>query len=360
MKSAGLFRLWRPSVFQGVLRTRRRYFEGWYFKLVSRDCSTVLAVIPGVALGETAAAESSETAAEKATAFVQVIDGRTTKSVFVRYPLEAFSFSKRRFEVKVGINRFSLNEIDLDIDTDELFLKGSFQIEQPAEYPVSPFSPGVMGPFAFVPFMECYHGVVSMNHTLSGDGEIQWRMSDGPRAKIDFEGGRGYAEKDWGRSFPTSWIWGQSNHFDGQDAYIMISVARIPWLRSFFTGFMAILWAGGRFHTFATYTGARLTSIVLTKEQVEIEIKDRKRRLVVRAYRAAHGILLAPVEGRMDRRITESIDATIEVALFDRSGATLFEGTGGVAGLEVAGEIGELLAGAGLAPEFELETRPLS
>lgn len=45
-----------------------------------------------------------------------------------------------------------------------------------------------MGPFAFVPFMECYHGIVSMDHIIQGELEI-----DG--ATVDFSNGRGYMEK---------------------------------------------------------------------------------------------------------------------------------------------------------------------
>ncbi|MCK7537696.1 MAG: tocopherol cyclase family protein [Marinilabiliales bacterium] len=29
----------------------------------------------------------------------------------------------------------------------------------------------------------------------------------------DFSGGRGYIEKDWGHSFPSAYVWMQSNHF---------------------------------------------------------------------------------------------------------------------------------------------------
>jgi len=344
---ARIFRLWNPSGFQGVIGSRRRYFEGWYFKLVSEDRGDVLAVIPGVACGE------GDT--EGATAFVQVIDGRTTRSAFVRYPLEEFCFSRKGFEISVGPNRFSLTGVTLQIDHPELFLEGRVEIDSPAPYPVRFFSPGVMGPFAFVPFMECYHAVVSMNHRLSGGLRLAWRALEETGGPIDLDGGAGYVEKDWGRSFPSSWIWTQSNHFDERRASIMVSVARIPWLGGFFTGFMAILWVEGRFHTFATYTGARLGSIVFTKGQVEIEIIDRRRRLLLRAYRAAHGILLAPVEGRMDRRITESIDATIEVSL-RHDGNVVFDGRGEVAGLEVAGDVAELLAGAGLAAGDELRS----
>lgn len=67
-------------------------------------------------------------------------------------------------------------------------------------------SPGVMGPFRFAPFMECYHGVLSLDHSVDGTLEV-----DGER--ISYEGGRGYTEKDWGRSFPSAWVWVQSNDF---------------------------------------------------------------------------------------------------------------------------------------------------
>ena len=43
--------LWHPEAYQGS-RKRRNYFEGWYYKLVNRDRSRSLALIPGLALGE--------------------------------------------------------------------------------------------------------------------------------------------------------------------------------------------------------------------------------------------------------------------------------------------------------------------
>ena len=56
--------------------------------------------------------------------------------------------------------------------------------------------PGVMGPFSFVPFMECYHGVVNIDHKISGSLMIN-------NEEIDFTDGYGYIEKDWGKSFPN-------------------------------------------------------------------------------------------------------------------------------------------------------------
>ena len=51
-----------------------------------------------------------------------------------------------------------------------------------------------MGPFSFVPLMECYHGILSMNHSLKGTLSFQGE-------NLLFTGGKGYIEKDWGHSF---------------------------------------------------------------------------------------------------------------------------------------------------------------
>lgn len=43
--------------------------------------------------------------------------------------------------------------------------------------------------------------------------------------EIDFTGGRGYIEKDWGSSFPKRYIWIQSNHFEEPTASLFFSIA---------------------------------------------------------------------------------------------------------------------------------------
>ena len=58
--------------------------------------------------------------------------------------------------------------------------------------------------------MECYHGILSMNHSISGDLIIN-------NKKINFNSGRGYTEKDWGHSFPLGYVWMQSNHFSNKN-----------------------------------------------------------------------------------------------------------------------------------------------
>jgi len=192
-----------------------------------------------------------------------------------------------------------------------------------------------MGWYSFVPFMECYHGLVSMNHDLEGSLTINNQLAD-------FSEGKGYSEKDWGRSMPSAWIWMQSNHFEKTDTSFMLSIAKIPWLGYSFTGFLCVLLLDGKIHRFATYTGAKIKQIEIGDESVSIEVRDNKYSLKIKAQHAGRGILAAPLHGAMDRRIAESVDATLEVFVRDKKGNIVFSGKGKNAGLELVGDPGEL------------------
>ncbi len=316
---------WNPERFQGWGKTRR-YFEGWYFKLVSPEEGTALAVIPGIAYDEHGQGH----------AFIQVLDGRMNTAAYHRFPVEAFQPSKDRFALQLGQNFFTRDEIRLNLPE----LKGQVQFSQSVPWPVRPLSPGIMGWYAFVPFMECYHGIVSMDSVLQGHLTLQGK-------EIPFDGGRGYLEKDWGRSFPSSWIWMQSNHFaqdvSQQGVSFKASVARIPWLGNAFVGFIGGLWVGGKLYRFTTYTGAKLTSVAVHDGHVELCIQDRKHRLEVYAVRSDGAELVSPVQGLMAGRVSESMSALLRVRLTLHSGALIYEGEGRNAGLEVAGPYQELL-----------------
>ncbi len=195
-----------------------------------------------------------------------------------------------------------------------------------------------MGWFAYVPFMECYHGVLSFDHAVSGSLIIGGQTAD-------FTGGRGYMEKDWGKSFPRGWVWMQTNHFAEVGTCLTASVARIPWLGQAFPGFLAGLWHGGRLYRFATYTGARLEQFAITDARVAFSMQDGRHRLEVEAKRSKGGLLHAPFRTAMIQRLMESLTAEVSVRLVERrTGREIFSGTGANAGLEIGGEIHSILA----------------
>jgi len=203
-----------PAWFQGR-GMRAPYFEGWYFKLVDATEQHRLAVIPGVV--------HNPEGAEPSHCFVQVLDGTSGRATYHRYPLTAFVAARDAFDVRVGPNHFTGAGMTLDIDDAQRTLRGSVQFSALQPWPVRPCSPGIMGWFAWVPFMQCYHGVLGLDHALRGNVTL-----DG--VGIDWQGGRGYIEKDWGRAFPSAWVWMQCNHFDQPGSSLTLSLATIPWL----------------------------------------------------------------------------------------------------------------------------------
>ncbi|MDP4223006.1 MAG: tocopherol cyclase family protein, partial [Bacteroidota bacterium] len=244
-----LFRIWNklnkvyhPEVFQGSLR-KKHYFEGWYFKHVTTDPSRTIIFIPGISL-----------AWNDPHSFIQIMNSETGRTNYIRYRPDEFRWDEKRFFIQVGSSEFTSSYIKLDIENEAIITKGEIEYRNLVKYPKSLFSPGIMGWYTFVPFMECNHGIVSVTHDLSGSISI-----DGKEIKL--EGGKGYIEKDWGTSFPESWIWIQSNNFDEHDTSFTLSVAKIPWLGSFFIGFIVFLYLGKRFYMFSTYNRSRISEL---------------------------------------------------------------------------------------------------
>lgn len=325
--------VFRPERFHGHGRTRRPFFEGWYFKFVDAREERSVAVIPGLFLG---------TAPERDQAFVQVLDGRRGRSHYFQYPAESFWAAERAFDVRVGPSRFGPRGIELDADDGKTRVRGRVAFGPFVPWPVRPLSPGVMGPYGWLPFLECYHGVLSFDYALEGGLGLE----GGPFAgeTVELEGGRGYCEKDWGEAFPSAYVWMQTNHFEEPGASLTASVAMIPWRGSAFRGFLVGLRHAGRLHRFASYSGAYIERLSVDDDAVEWRLADRRRRLAIRAHRAGGGLLHAPIRTEMDRRVDETLRARVEVELSDRGGRTLFRGTGTSAGLEVQGQLPTLLA----------------
>lgn len=318
------FSIYKPEVFQGSLKNKR-YFEGWYFKHVSSDLKHVWSFIPGISIND-----------NETHSFIQVINGITGKSEYISYPVESFKWDKQKVFIKIGDSVFTDKYIDLKINSDNINIEGHIDFINCINYPKTLFSPGIMGWYSFVPFMECKHGIISVNHSLKGsistDGTV-----------INFTEGKGYIEKDWGTSFPEAWIWIQSNNFSDQDTSFTFSVAKIPWMGKFFIGFISFLYYNGEFILFSTYNKSALTDIVHDNNSVSITLRNKKYVLKVNAAKKTFGELKAPASGNMSRRIKESVDSEVALSLYDLNNNILYSDEGKRAGLEVIDKIFEYL-----------------
>jgi tocopherol cyclase len=312
--------LYRPEVFQGNLGNKN-YFEGWYFKNVSADLESVWSLIPGISLSK-----------EGNHAFIQVIDGISCHTEYISYPIEQFTYDRKSLYVKIGDSVFTRDHASVNIDNEKIKARGQLSYKNQARYPKTLFSPGIMGWYSFVPYMECKHGVVSAHHTISGQLEVNNNVSD-------FEGGRGYIEKDWGTSFPEAWLWCQANNFSDRNCSLFVSVAKIPWLGSYFTGLIAFLYLKGKFHIFSTYNNSKVSILGRTDNEVSLQLKSRESTLKIRIRQNGSGRLKAPVSGRMTRIIKESIDSDVWVEMHNSSGELIFSDYSRRAGVEIIEKI---------------------
>ena len=330
-----LTRWWRttinPDWYHGHGR-ERTFFEGWYFKLIGPTGRHKLALIPGVFLGD------------DPHAFIQVLDGATSNAWYHRFPLEQFWAAPDQFAIRVGESTFTASEIALSLDRPEQTIKGTLRFSGQAPWPVRLTAPGIMGWYAWVPTMECYHGVVSLDHAINGSLTVNGTA-------LDFSGGRGYIEKDWGKSFPSAWIWLQTNHFETTGTSLTASIAMIPWQFTRFRGFIVGFWHEGTLYRFATYTGAKTVSLAVDDAQVDWMLTGRtagaEHRLHLVATRGEAGILAGPSTVDMGKRVAESLTANVAVTLtrIEKGRAhTVFSGDGRCAGLEVHNVAEELLS----------------
>lgn len=314
-----------PGMYHGFNK-KPPFFEGWYYKLVSADERYKVAIIPGVILGQ------------DAHAFVQVLDGVDGSTAYHTFPFLHFWADDRSFAIEIGENRFDGSHLSVSLERPEGQLTGQILLGSLNPWPVTWLSPGIMGWYAWVPRMECYHGVLSFDHSLQGRLTLNGKM-------MDFSGGRGYIEKDWGQAFPAAWIWFQSNHFGDVPACITASVAIIPWVGRAFRGFIVGLWLNGKLYRFTTYKRSRIESLQIFDDHVDWVLRNNQYRLSLIARRVTGGLLRGPTRLDMGKRVLETLSATVHVRLETLQGALLFEGVGSHTGLEVMGDLPRLLRG---------------
>lgn len=319
-------KIFNPEIFQGKYKSNN-YFEGWYYKLIDKSMNTVFAIIPGISYGQTQ---------NDSHAFIQVIDGVNCSVNYFKYDISQFKFSQDNFEITIGDNIFNKNHIKLNLNDNNIVISGTLYFNNIVSFPKSLFNPGIMGPFSFIPFMECYHGIVNIHHDINGMLYVNDKS-------LDFTNGYGYIEKDWGHSFPNSWIWMQSNHFDKQEISLMFSIANIPWLGKHFIGFISFLRIKDKIYKFATYTNARIKKLHNENNNIDILIEDNNYSLRIVATQSNGGILKAPKNGLMNRDIIESITSTVNVKLYSKNDDLIFEGIGNNTGLEIAGDITQFI-----------------
>lgn len=180
-----------------------------------------------------------------------------------------------------------------------------------------------------------------MDHVVEGFIEVNG-------IRKDLKGGRGYIEKDWGISMPSSWIWMQTNHFDRNGISLSGSIAKVPWLGNYFTGYIFGFLCDKKLYKFTTYSGTKVTGFDVADNNIRIRLENKVYRLDIDADRSEGVELPAPRLGEMTVRVNESLHSSINVTLLKKTGSgtkLIYSGTGRNAGLELVGDVAELTKG---------------
>lgn len=326
-------RIWRPEVFHG---RRKRQFEGWYYKIVDNDAQNVWAIIPGVIFNPNHGTDLYQ----RSHAFVQIFNGNSGAYSYHGFELEEFWANPKEFQVKIGENEFRSDRIVLDLSGANEVIQGEVRFMGVTPWPVSLLTPGAMGPLAFLPRLECFHAIVSFDHRIQGG----FTVNDDT---FDFTGGKGFIGKEWGASHPSSWIWIQSNHFEEEGTSLNVSIARVPYLLWKFPGFAVGFMHQSKLYRFTTYNRSKISDLEVEKKQVSMKISNRKYLLEISAHQGKGTMLRSPEKkGGMTGEVYESLLSTVFVKFYKvkrGKSVLLFDGIGKLAGMEIKGDMAELL-----------------
>jgi len=95
-----------------------------------------------------------------------------------------------------------------------------------------------------------------------------------------------------------------------------------------------------KFYTFATYNGSSIRLLQYSKDGVHVVLENKNHKITITANHQTSAMLLSPIFGAMDGRISESIDAIINVKLQKKvknnnKEELIYEGAGYNGGLEI-------------------------
>ena len=270
-------------------------FEGWFSKVDAKEAGILFSVIWGYTTHE-----------KTKHAFLQFTSSLDHDTAYISYPIEEMWVEENPFVLHIGNNVLSKEKMVLDFEMDGKSVKGSFSFGELSPIRTSFLKPGIMGWLTHFP-NECNHGIISMNHEVSGNltvGEDSFLIS----------GAKGYMEKDWGISFPENYVWAQANDFE--DSSIAFSYATVPMLGKSAKGFFLVLHHEGKEYRFSSIEGSFMLDFKVREDAFVAVIQKGRYKVVLKAKQLNPVALASPDHGEMRAKIKESLDGRMALLLF--------------------------------------------
>ncbi len=268
--------------------SKKNSFEGWYFKHQNKNKS--IAFIPATYTDEN----------NNLLATIQIIVN--DEAFRIDFALCEISIEQEQLSIRMGNCFFSDRGVVIDIEEDGLSLHGKI-----AYGPLMMLDKDIMGPFKYLPNMECKHGIISLFHRCTGT----MTLND---EEIVFDEDIGYIEMDYGHSFPKEYSWTHGAWVDEYENAIVAAAATIPYLKINFLGCLACILFEGKQMVLATYFGAKVKE--LSKEK--IIISQHQYRLEIECLKKNPVKLDAPLNGNLTVAIHENIVSKVQYRLFEK------------------------------------------
>ena len=305
----------------GLNKLSKNSFENWYFRLVDEEKETTLGIL----------VERHNTKQGKET-LIQVMGNIIDEEICIYYPIE--SVKSEEEEIRIGDHILGLNQINLNIKKEDFELKGELILNHHKRLKQSLWTPGLMGPYKYLPFLESYHEVISLQHSLTGSLWLNEKQ-------IVFDGGKGYIEKDWGKSMPNVWLWAQCNHFKRKDVALMIGVARLPIFFDYYTCFAIPIYYKDQVEVFSNYNGGHLSKLYRHKGYVHLIITQKNKILDIKIYGSDEKSCMTSKSSHKIRDVYACDAAKIEVSITENE-QIIFEEVGTLCELEMGGNTSKL------------------
>ena len=248
------------------------FFCGWYFRCQSE--TQTIALIPAAHMANGTVSGS-----------LQIISD--TESRMIPFKQNETRVERDQPSAVLGQSVFRREGIWLNLRAEGITAEGALHFGKP-----SPLQYDIMGPFRYVPFMECRHSVASMFHTVNGRVNINGK-------EYCFQTGNGYIEGDRGHSFPRQYMWTQC-FFPGGS--LMLSAAEIQLRPLRFMGIIGVVRFREKEYRLATYLGARALRI----RDGQITVRQGPLSLTAELLEKQSFLLKAPACGAMTRNIREN------------------------------------------------------
>jgi tocopherol cyclase len=280
---------YRPTRFRGHF-DRSNFFEGWFHKIYSERHQASFVIIYGYTTGDS----------DDRFGFMQIHVPKQEPTILY-FKREEVNCDRKKHEVRLGSNVFSLNEIH--VHTEELTINLKFSGNNPLKT-----IKNSMGYHYFIPNLPCYHAVCNASHMVTGEVCAK-------SGRYFLQDETAYLEKNWGTSFPNQYVWLHAIDPLNPESSLLLSQAEIHWLGKKFLRHVGYLCLNGK------QIDMRLMKRVESKfdeknsDSQLIQFKSRDHELLISIETTQQVTFLGPEDGALRRKIVHYADAQVVMQL---------------------------------------------